>query len=222
MYDPASDAWTALADAPLDTRCWPGTAWMGDNLYTIKGGGVYSYSISGGVWTTNVASGLQDTWDGQSTGDDSGFVYAMTNDGTGTILQYDTATGAVNTFAGPTDVTSEPRAAWDSLTQRVYLGDYHTGPFYSFNPATGVVTSLAPSPEPGDAFCSDRRGHVFHTGLNCSGSRAMWVYTAATDTWSRLPDLPFDTGCDAACTVSSDGWLYFAGAYPNFARIKLF
>lgn len=220
VYDPASDAWAALANAPLSMGCFPGTARMGDTIYTIKAGGVYGYSISSGVWTTNVASGLQDTWAGQSTGDDSGFVYAMTSGGTGTILQYDTATGTVNTFAGPADVTGEPRAAWDSLTKLVYLGDFSNPLFYAFDPATGAVISLAPSPEPGDAFCSDRRGHVFRTGSNCSGSQTVWAYTAATGTWARLPDLPFDTGCNAACTVSSDGWLYFAGD-GNFARIAL-
>jgi hypothetical protein len=49
----------------------------------------------------------------------------------------------------------------------------------------------------------------------------MWVYTASSNTWAQILDLPFDHGCDASCTVA-DGYLYLGdGDNYNFARIKL-
>ena len=73
-----------------------------------------------------------------------------------------------------------------------------------------------------DAFCSDHSGHIFTANSDCTVTSAVWMYTAATNAWSQLPSLPFAHGCNAACTVTKDGWLYFGeGDNNNLARLKL-
>ncbi len=226
IYSPADDTWTALAAPPDSMGEWPGTAWIGDSLYVIKNSSVYGYSIPTDAWAKIVDGTVPGTDSSQSTGDGSGSVYALASDGSHSIVQFNTSDGSVNLFAGPTDLGDEPRAAWDGLTRRVYLGDYSVTKLYAFDPAGGTLAPLTDFPDGSgmsDAFCSDRRGHIYTTDSACSGVRAMWVYTVATGLWELIPELPFDHGCDAACTVTADGWLYFAdGDGGNFARIPLF
>ena len=54
----------------------------------------------------------------------------------------------------------------------------------------------------------------------------MFQYDTKTDSWTAIPDVPFtDHGCDGACTVSDDGWLYFttgdSSTGGGFSRLKL-
>ena len=202
-------------------------AWVGDSLYMVDGNTIYAYSIVGDSWTKPVDGTLTYNHSmSQSTADDSGFVYSVSDD-SNWLLKYNTTDSTYVYIATPVDMTaSEPRAAWDSQTQRVYLADYdNPNGFYAFNPDDGTFTALAPLPESNgmsDAFCSDRRGHIFTADGNCS-STAVWMYTAATDTWTSFPALPFAHSCSAACTVSADGWLYFGSSTGyQFARIKVF
>jgi hypothetical protein len=144
------------------------------------------------------------------------------------LLKYNTAEGTYVYIATPSDLsTGEPRAAWDSQTQRVYLADYDDpNGFYAFNPQDNSFTALAPLPDShgmSDAFCSDRLGHIFTANSDYQITTDVWMYTAATDTWTKIAPLPFPHGSSAACTVSADGWLYFGdGDNYNFARLKVF
>jgi hypothetical protein len=199
-----------------------GHAWAGGSLYQVIGSTVYAYNIAGHTWTKPQDGTLIYSHDlSQCTADDSGFVYSMST--TTHLLKFNTASSTVQYITAPIDlVTDEPRAAWDSKTERVYMGGYFIQKFYAFNPANGSFTELAPFPEAtgmSDAFCSDRRGHVF-TSHNTLPS--IWMYTAETDTWSQIPGTPFDHNEAESCTVSADGWLYYGTSTGDFARFKIF
>jgi hypothetical protein len=214
--------------APLDSMgAYIGFAWTGGSLYMVQGNTVYAYNIVGDSWTKPVNGTLPDGHNqSQSTADDSGFVYSFSD--SQRLLKYDTTNNTYEYIAAPSDLTTdEPRAAWDSTTQRVYLADYsNPNGFYAFNPVDGTFTALASLPDSAgmsDAFCSDRRGHIFTANSDYQITTDVWMYTAATDTWTTIAPLPFPHGSSAACTVSADGWLYFGdGEGYNFARIKVF
>jgi hypothetical protein len=207
-------------------------AWGGVSLYTAHHNTMYVYSIAGDSWTTPETALDYAHVNSQSTADDSGFVYSLSyNSGTPYLLKYDTSDDTFEYFAAPTELVlpsgQEPRAAWDSLTLRVYLTDFTNTIFYAFNPADESFTAIAPFPDASGmnvAFCSDRRGHIFTTNSNNDDTETdVWMYTAETDTWTSFTPLPFHHGSSAACTVSADGWLYFGdGMHSNFARIKVF
>jgi hypothetical protein len=224
---------TALT-APTDGIDWyTGFAWTGGNLYVAYNYKMFVYSIAGDGWTTPVTTLGYKHNNSQSTADDSGFIYSLSfNGGTPYLLKYDTSNDTSVYIPAPADVVlppgNEPRAAWDSTTQRVYLTDYTNTIFYAFNPDDNTFTTLEPFPDDSYgmnlAFCSDRRGHVFTTNSSRSDTATdVWMYTAATDTWTSFTPLPFPHRDDAACTVSADGWLYLGtGTDKNFARIKVF
>ncbi len=219
---------TSLTAPPDSIDYYISFAWIGDNLYMVDGKTVYAYSITGNSWTTPVDGTLTYSHDeAQSTADDSGFVYSLVEGGY-QLLKYNTAENSYVYIPTPSDLTiSEPRAAWDSQTKRVYLADYDnsTSGFYAFNPVDNTFTALAPLPVSAgfsDAFCSDRRGHIF-TADGDGSSYAFWAYTAATNTWQSITDLPYPHGNNSSCTVSADGWLYFADVgQANIVRIKIF
>jgi hypothetical protein len=138
----------------------------------------------------------------------------------------------VKTFPGPaTPSANEPRLGWDAVTRKLYIAPSYGDPdLYSFDPATGTVTKLAnvpgvggPGTGMGDPFCSDRSGHLYAIGdTGCSDSSSVFQYDTRTDTWKAMPDLPFNHGCNGACTVTDDGWLYLTdGEAPLLARLKL-
>ena len=204
---------------------YQGFAWVGGNLYMAQGNTVYAYNIAGDSWTTPVTTLTYSHSESESTADDSGFVYSLS--GSHQLLKYNTTNDTYVYIATPSDLsTSEPRAAWDPSTSRVYLADYDDpNGFYAFNPADNTFTALASLPDSSgmsDAFCSDRHGHIYTANSDCSTTKDVWMYTEATDTWTKITPLPFAHGCDAACTVSADGWLYFGTGDYNFARIKVF
>jgi hypothetical protein len=215
-------------DDPMDNIEWfVGFAWVGGSLYMVQENTVYNYNFVDG-WSKFVTTLTYRHYESQSTADDSGYVYSLaTSDHY--LLKYDTTNNTYAYITTPSDLTtSEPRAAWDSQTGRVYLtGSWDSGGFYAFNPVDKSFTALAPLPDSigmGDAFCSDRRGHIFTTNGDGSDTATdVWMYTAATDTWSSFTALPFPHGSNAACTVSADGYLYFGNPeISDFARIKVF
>jgi len=234
-FTPAG-GWVDLTSPPVDLSCWPSPAWVGSSLYLIRSGAVFAYDTVGGTWSTPVASGVAATEDAQMAHDDAGHVYAVESVTPFRVVRYTVATGAVDYletggFAG-LDVY-EPRLAWDPLARKLYVGPAYDLPnLFAFDPAApGSATELASVPDAagatgtgmGDPFCGDRSGHLYAIGDNgCSGSATVFQYDIALDTWRRLPDLPEDHGCNGACTVSDDGWLYLAsGNSPNLYRLKL-
>jgi len=215
---------TEVAATPVSFNSYDGFAWVGDKLFMAQDNTMYVYDITGDAWSTPVTNLTHTHNMSQATGDDSGYVYSMATS-TAQLLKYNTVNNTFVYIDAPDDVlsTSEPRAAWDSKTKRVYLMDYNTSTaFYAFNPADNTFTLLADMPlgsESTDAFCSDRRGRIF-TGDHISSS--MYMYTAATDSWDTIPAPPFAIGNSPACTISADGWLYLSNSGGDFARIKVF
>ncbi|MFZ1982054.1 MAG: hypothetical protein WAU61_12155, partial [Smithella sp.] len=194
---------------PTSFQYYIGFAWSGSYLYFAQVNSVYKYDISGNSWTTPVTGLTYDHESSESTADDSGYFYSLSyNYGNPFLLKYNTANNTYEYYSAPADILigDEPRLAWDSQTQRVYLGDYEGLNFYAFNPTDDSFTALAPFPDANgmsDAFCSDRRGHIY-TAISSSSSTAtdVWVYTEATDSWSQFsPSLPFAHGDNAACTI---------------------
>jgi len=213
-----------LSSAPGTIDWYTSFGWYGDYLYTAQSNEIYRYDILDDSWST-VWSGLAHSIGmAQSTADDYGYVYAVTDDGN-YLLEYDTVSDNVYYISTPGLSNSEPRAAWDSLTQLVYLSDYEDTSLYAFNPSNNSFTPLASFPNSdgvSDAFCSDRRGHIFTTNGSGSGNE-VWRYTASTDSWAQIQSLPFEAGSSAVCTVSADGYLYIGnGSTGEFARLKVF
>ena len=216
-----------LAAPPQSIGIYSSNAFVGTNLHILDGTSVFSYAIGTNTWTTPVNATLTHALSqSQSTGDDSGFVYSRATDFT--VVQFKIADGSVAYITGPADLTtSEPRAAWDSDSKRVYLGDYNdsTGTLYALDPTTGTLTKLTSFPDAAglsDAFCSDRKGHLYTANSGNGISTTPWMYTVATDTWAKLPSLNYVYGSSEACTVSADGWLYFGDGDANkLQRLKL-
>ena len=215
----------SLASAPGSIGSYTAFAWYGGYLYTAQSSSIYRYNIAGNNWTTPQSGLTHSISSAQSTADDNGYVYAVTSDGN-YLLEYDTSSDNVYYIPSPGLSYSEPRAAWDSQTQRVYLSDYCSTYLYAFNPQDNSFTALTPFPNSNgasDAFCSDRQGHIFTTSGNDGSLTDVWKYTASTDSWEQIKSLPFAPGNSAVCTVSADGYLYIGnGSTQEFARLKVF
>lgn len=212
----------SLASAP-GIGSYTSFAWYDGYLYTAQSNSIYRYDIMDDSWTT-LRSGLAYSISmAQSTADDYGYVYAVTSGGN-YLLKYDAVFDDVIYISTPGLSSSEPRAAWDSLTQRVYLADYTDTFLYALNPVYNSFTALTSFPNSdgvSDAFCSDRRGHIFTTNGSGTGNE-VWQYTASTDSWAQIQSLPFEPGSSAVCTVSADGYLYIGDGGNQFARLKVF
>jgi len=116
----------------------------------------------------------------------------------------------------------EPRIAYDSCSGLLYLADYSTTPFYSYDPVSGTQTTLSSMPgsytEFMDGFCGDRSGHIYAM----SNSSTVYQYDITSATWSALPSGP-TSGSNSACGVGADGYLYMTdpGAGSAMWRIQL-
>jgi hypothetical protein len=229
-------AFTALAGPPDDAGEWPGTAWIGDALYLVRNKRVYAYSIPGDSWQTLLDVGVPATGDAQLAHDDDGNLWTVEAEPPHRIVRYDLAGNAAGTFdsGGLGGEVFEPRVAWDALTGRLFIAPSYARPLlYAFDPATGEVAPRASvlaaaggaGTGMGTAFCSDRSGHLYAAGdTGCNASATMFQYDTRDDSWKRIPDVPFaDHGCNGACTVTDDGWLYFQGGGVTgyFSRLKL-
>jgi hypothetical protein len=226
-------SWSTLTGPTDDMGDWPGPAWIKDNLYVIRSNNVYAYSISGDSWTTVLSTDVPNTADSQMAHDDSGNVWTVESDSPYRIIKYSPSANTITTYDSGLAATSEARVAWDSATKKLFIGPGYDIPLlYSFDPATTTVEAKASVPAVGggtgtgmgDPFCSDRSGHLYAIGdTGCDDSASMFQYDTKTDTWKAIPDVPFtDHGCDGACTVSDDGWLYFTdGETGNFSRLPL-
>ncbi len=200
-------------------------------IYLFTGTTVNTFDPVGNSWSALPGVTLTDTVnDSQGAADDDGKLYEFATDSMGGnfVAQFDPATGTQNYFSWPGDSPDEPRVAWDSKSKKLYLGSYFDPQLYSLDPATGTFTLLAPVPAAtggmSDAFCTDNHGFLYTVGDACSAANETWVYNTATNAWRAFTPLPFDHGCDASCTVTGDGYLYFSASETNnnIARYRLF
>jgi outer membrane protein assembly factor BamB len=223
-YDTGAASWTALTPpSPLFgvSGYFASPAWVGDSLYVLNATSVHRYDIATSTWTTPLIGAPASAGDTQNAHDDTGHVYAVTADNR--IATYDVGTNTISYQPfGMSSPATYPRIAWDSVSRLLYLSPNITNSnVYSFDPATGAIRTLTPLPESHSTptFCSDRSGHLYAAGNN-NGTR-IWQYRVATDTWTMIPDLPFDHDANGNCTVTDDGWLYVTNTGVNLARIRL-
>jgi hypothetical protein len=205
QYSSSSNTYTPLAAAPTEFPDWPSAAWLGNALWGITGGDVVRYDIAAGTWTTPT-TGLTVATYNQTTNDDSGnlWTYASNTD----LLEYNTSS-AVSTMHTLTMALTgdEPRIVFDSCSGLLYVTEYLTTAFYSYDPVTGVQTALAGLPGGADfqdGFCGDRSGHIFAV----TDSATAYQYTISTNTWVALPAGGVIGTQESACGVGADGYLY--------------
>ncbi|MHB8417926.1 MAG: hypothetical protein ACYDCL_07610, partial [Myxococcales bacterium] len=228
VYQIGSNSWTTLAAAPavLSGSLWPGAAWVGNGLYVIYGGDVLEYNVATNVWTT-LLTGLAATQFNETTHDGSGNVYTV--DSAGKVLKYVIASNTASelTPSVPFGSLSEPHTTFDGCSGLLYVTPFYSGAsLYSFDPATSASKQLASIPDPqiSDAFCGDGSGHLYAAGA--ADGQQFWQYTIASDSWVKIATPPFNVANCGACTVGSDGYLYFtSGPCTNapgpLARIQL-
>jgi hypothetical protein len=229
-YDPSADAWTTLTSSPEaftgnGEGSYSGPAWVGDAIYAFAPDKVMKFDIALGTWSAPLTTTINVEDEGQHTHDDSGHVYAVAADGN--LLKYDVTakTIATVTLSAPLTNLSEPRLEWDSATHLLFAApSFHGTELDSIDPTTGTVTLLAPNPgtQVSDIFCADRNGHLYAMGGNSVAQ--LYQYVIATNTWTLLSNNPppFNGSNDGACTVTSDGWLYFTDGEGDVAKLQLF
>jgi hypothetical protein len=123
-------------------------------------------------------------------------------------VEYNTSTNAVTYHSLSTTLSGgEPRISFDSCTQLLFVTQYESTQFYSYNPTTGVQTQLASLPNGlaiQDGFCGDRSGHLFTVTVSAQA----YQYTIATNTWTAMPTGGPIGEYNSACGVGADGYLY--------------
>lgn len=222
-FDETTLAWTHLGGLVdvFDDAHFAGPAWVGDNLYFVAGGRLQRYAIATGTWTTLASDVVASRWS-QATHDDVGHVYATTSDGR--VLTYTISTNTITYGPSVIGRVEGARAAWDSLSRRLYLlPDITTPNVLSYDPATGTATPIAPLPASHGTptFCSDRSGHLYAAGNNHGNT--LWQYDVDTNVWTELigATLPFSHDANGACTVTDDGYLYVTDTGTWLARLRL-
>ncbi|MGH7280483.1 MAG: hypothetical protein ACRELY_03085, partial [Polyangiaceae bacterium] len=229
-YDEApADTWATLSTSPevfSQNGDFAGPAWVGGKLFGFATDEVLEYDIASGSWSTHLPATPTNVGDyAQATHDDSGHVFAI--DGNGNLLKYDIAGNTLTTvtLSAPLTTEYEARLEWDSATHLLYAApSYDATELDSIDLATGNVVLLSPIPgsQMSDIFCADRNGHLYANGGDSTVT--LYQYVIATDTWTLLSNNPppFSGQNQGACTVTSDGWLYYTDGYANIAKLQLF
>jgi hypothetical protein len=220
-YSTSTNSYTALAGPSAAFYYYNSTAYSGGFLWSFTSGDLIQYNIATNAWTTT-KTGLTTSSTAQTAADDSGNIWGYQSEGT--LQEYNTSTGVVTTHILTTALAGgdEPRIVWDSCAGLLYLADYDSTPFYSYNPSTGVQTTLASLPGGNtiqDGVCSDHSGHVFAV----TNTPLMYQYTISTGTWTAMPSGGLTGNSNSACGVGSDGYLYATDpeSSTSMYRIKL-
>ncbi|RKN39101.1 S8 family serine peptidase [Micromonospora endolithica] len=179
-YDPDADAWSALPDLPAE-RAKPAVAAVGGKLYAIGGWGADDDTVA-------------------------------------TVDVFDPATNAWATLPGVTNPTPVAAAGTAVAGGKVYLVGgcadadcTDTDALVAFDPETGTFGTGAPYPHPvawlscggigAQVYCAGGTGETEYTDAH--------RYDPASDTWTRLPDLPLELW--ASQYAAAGGMLVLAG-----------
>ncbi len=219
-YTSSTNTWAAVTSVAPYASYWATMAPWAGNLYMIRNGSIYSYTVATNTWATRgTYVGGDDS--NMTESDNSGHIWGHA--GSGPMISYDVATGVVTSYATPYGSLSETRMGYDPGDNAIYFGAFGAPNLYRFDLATHAVTTRASIPEPtlNDIFCSDRSGHIYAAGD--SAGVTMWQYTIATNLWVRIPDFPLSHGNNGSCTVSvPDRALYVGTGESNVVyRITL-
>ena len=204
QYQTATNTYTALASNATGLTSYGSSAYYNGSIWSMTNGAVVAFNIATSAWTTP-KTGLPLMGANQTAVDDSGNLWSY--ESSTVLIEYNVASGTVTTHTLTAAIPMEPRIAWDSCTGLLYLASYAETVFYSYNPTTGVQTTLA-SPPGGldiqDGMCGDRSGHIF----TVTNSATMYQYTISTGIWTAMPAGGPQGESNSACGVGADGYLY--------------
>lgn len=198
-------SYTTLSPPPTNFQSYGSIAYFGGSLWAMTSGQVIQYNLTTNIWTTP-GTGLVTKNDAQTTVDDKGNLWTWQD--ASNLLEYNIASGTTTThplFAS--HGSSEPRIVYDSCSGLLYLADYESAGFYSYNPSTGTLTTLSSLPGSlpfQDGFCADRSGHIFAA----TDGSSMYQYTISTGAWVELPAGGLIGNSNSTCGIGSDGYLY--------------
>jgi hypothetical protein len=217
-YVLASNTYPTLASAPIGFQGYGSGAWVANAVWSITSAAVIRYDISTNSWTTPI-SGLTTTYSIQTTNDDAGNIWSYASPSM--LIAYNIVTGAASYQSLTTGVSGiEPRISYDSCTGLLYLSDYATTEFYSYDPASGTEVTLPSLPgglQFQDGFCGDHSGHIFAVTI----SAQMYQYTISTGTWAAMPTGGPVGEYNSACGVGSDGYLYASDPASSSAMYRI-
>lgn len=221
--DLASGTWTTRATppSPLAGRMYNGTAWVGGTIFGFAADRVMAYDVAGNTWSSPYPYATNAMASTLATHDDAGNVYAISQ--VGAVLVYSIGKKTLGTISTSFNAPSEPRIAYDATSKLLLVApDFNASGFYAIDPAIGAQRMLAPPPDgrTSTMFCADRTGHLYVGGTPTT--RQLWQYTVGSNTWKKIdPAPPFINANNGSCTVSHDGWLWYADGYGSIAKIAL-
>lgn len=213
-------SYITLAPPPTSFQSYGSMAYSDGFLWAITSGNVIQYDPISNTWATP-ATGLVIKSQAQTTVDDEGNLWTWEN--ASTLIKYNIASGTTTTYPLFTSIGgSEPRIAYDSCSGLLFLADYSSPGFYSYDPSTDTLTTLSSMPgsvDFQDGFCSDRSGHVFAV----VNGDSMYQYTISTGQWDQLPAGGVIGNSNSSCGIGSDGYLYASDPETSATvyRIKL-
>jgi hypothetical protein len=218
-YSTATDTYATLTGPTVAVPAYGSITWLGDSLWSISDGDVLQYDISTDTWTTP-ATGLTTGTDNQTTSDDAGNLWSYSSDAS--LLEYNVAAGTTtyHTLTTPLAGYFEPRIVFDSCSGLLYLTNYDTLLFYSYDPVSGTQASLPALPASNDfqdGFCGDRSGHVFAV----TNTSTMYQYTISTGVWAAMPAGGPTGESNSACGVGADGYLYATDPDESSAMYRI-
>jgi hypothetical protein len=204
-FNAATNVYTTLPAPFVSLAGYSSFAWYNNSLWSMDADNLVEYDIASASWSLP-SSALAGTGETETTVDNAGNLWGFQSE---TVLnQYNVGTGVLTAFTLPTGLagSGEPRIVYDGCSELLYVADFLSTAFYSYDPATNTQTVLSSPPSSNliqDGFCSDRSGHIF---LIDNGTTP-FQYDIATDTWVALPAGPLGAN-NSACGVGADGNLY--------------
>lgn len=209
-YNPVTNTWKKLADAPVYSYQGSDLKMIGDNIYAIFGGyqkEFYKYSIPLNTWTK--LSSMPDlVYSGASISTDGTNIFAIRGTATTDFWKYTVSTNTWSTL-------SSPPATISTGGSLVYSGGYlytprgtNTTTFYRYDISGNSWSTMAVAPA---ALNSD--GNITVNGdyiyvLRGSTTNTFYRYSISGNSWTTLTNTPQTTGFVGAVYLPADGYVY--------------
>lgn len=209
-YDPATNTWKRLLDAPAFSFQGSDMRVLDGNIYTIFGGyqkEFYKYSIALNTWT-KLASMPDLVYSGASLGSDGTNLFVLRGAGTTDFWKYTVSSNSWNA------VSSAP-AAISTGGSLVYSGGYFYTPrggnqttFYKYDVSGNSWSTMTAVPA---TLNSD--GNITVNGdyiyiLRGGSTNTFYRYSISGNSWTTLTNTPQVTGFVGAVYHSGDGYIY--------------
>lgn len=227
-YHIAMNSWSARPDGPHSPSfSEAGCPAVSDTmLWLPRGGLVHQFDLVNEEWSVlggdmPVSVPATDAFYSNAVFDSAGNLWY--HDGTLTnLVRLDPSSGEYQEFVHETAAMPETRVAYDPVTERILFGPYvGRDHFLIFDIATEEFSASSPNPggELKNNTCQDRSGGVY---VGSTDLTEMYRYDVAQDSWTPLPPPPVPHDNWSACTVSEDGYLYYATQAPSGNTLKFF